>query len=36
MVSGKKKILLLKKDLICQYVFYATFQNSLFQAEQQM
>nr|VDD51552.1 unnamed protein product [Brassica oleracea] len=36
MVSGKKKILLLKKDFICQYVFYAAFQNSPFQAEQQM
>ncbi|WZZ78936.1 hypothetical protein YC2023_099508 [Brassica napus] len=36
MVSGKKKILLLKKDLICQYIFYAAFQNSPFQAEQQM
>ncbi|CAN6851880.1 unnamed protein product [Brassica oleracea] len=36
MVYGKKKILLLKKDLICQYVFYAAFQNSSFQAEQQM
>ncbi|CAN6861234.1 unnamed protein product, partial [Brassica oleracea] len=36
MVSGKKKILLLKKDLICQYVFYVAFHNSPFQAEQQM